>query len=43
MTQPHIVNIIKSAAAKFRQACISVILPDARANIFFAYCFIITI
>lgn len=42
MTQPHIVNVIKCAAAKFRQAYISVILPDARANMFFAYYFIIT-
>jgi len=39
MTQPHIVNVIKSAAAKFRQACISVILPDARANTFFCLLF----
>lgn len=42
MTQPHIVNVIKCAAAKLRQAYISVILPDARANVFFAYYFIIT-
>lgn len=42
MTWPHIVSVIKCAAAKLRQDYISVILPDVRANIFFAYYFIIT-
>lgn len=41
MTQPHIVNVIKCAAAKLRQAYISVILSDAGASMCFAY-FIIT-
>lgn len=39
MTQPHIVNVIKCAAAKLRQAYISVILSDARASMFFCLLF----
>lgn len=41
MTEPHIVDAVKYIAAKLRWAHISVIPPDARANIFFAYYFLI--
>lgn len=42
MTQPHVVKMIKGAAAKVRWACTPVLLPDSRPNMFVAYHFIIT-